>query len=367
MGRVPARLALVGVVALVAGACKTGPGEDRPSVEVIGGGGSVSVSGAVEGYGEALYFSSTDQAQNLAIGLDLRDLRELMSGAAGAGAVDWPAVLALYQDGRNQAAPNGVRSLASLASAAYPDAFPDAAAVYGRQAFIDGFLRDAIAGTGRATGLGDNARRLIVDRGVQVVQYGLALTSLHAAETHMAAGSTAEAAAAVDAGWAALAGARATTMPNNGILATGLAREEEFVLAGRLARPLEAHLFQALAAVQQRNPDGVREALGTSRGYLNTIFYLSILRDSKVLAGDARAADREVHLAEGWTFLQALRAQIAAVSGPAAQRLEAAFTRDPADTYPAAETEAVYAAMNEERVLEALQIPADFRFTSPAQ
>jgi hypothetical protein len=367
MGKVPARLALVGVVALLVGACKTGPGEDRPKVEVIGGGGSVSVSGVVEGYGAELYFPSTDQTQNLAIGLDLLDLRALMSGAAGAGAVDWPAVLALYEDGRNQTGPNGVRSLASLASAAYPNAFPNATAVYGRQGFIDGFLRDAIGGTGRATGLGDNARRLIVDRGVQVVQYGLALTSLGAAETHVAAGSTAEAAAAVDAGWAALAGARETSMPNNGILATGLAREEEFVLAGRLARPLEAHLFQALVAAQQRKPDSVREALEASRAYLNTIFYLSVLRDAKVLAGDARAGDREVHLAEGWTFLQALRARVAAVSGPTAQRLEAAFTRDPADSYPAAETEAVYAALNESRVLQALQIPADFRFASPAQ
>ena len=209
------------------------------------------------------------------------------------------------------------------------DAFPDGAAVFGREAFIDGMIRDALTGQGRAAGLGDNARRQIVDRGVQMLQYGLALESLLEAQTLMDAGSASEAGAAIDAGWAALAGARETSMPNDGLLATALAREEDFVLAGRLARPLEAHLFQALVASQQGDGDGFREALDASRGYLKTIFYLSVLRDAKVLAGDSRASDRETHLAEGWTYFQTLRAQVAAASPAAAERLETAFTRDP--------------------------------------
>jgi hypothetical protein len=355
----------VAVLLLVA-ACSEGPGEDRPNVEVIGGGGSASVSGVVEGYGELLYFPVTDQALNLAIGADLRDMRALMSAAAGNQAVDWPAVLAIYEDGKNQSLAGTTRSLAALARDAYPDAFPGGAAVFGRAAFVDAIIRDALTGAGRAAGLGDNARRQIVDRGVQMLQYGLAAQSLHDAQTLMDEGSAAEAAAAVDTGWAALSGARETSMPNNGLLATALAREEDFVLAGRLARPLEAHLFQAQVAAGQGDAAGVREALEASRGYLNTIFYLSVLRDAKVLAGDSRGTDRATHLAEGWTFFQTLRAQVTAAAPDAATSLEAAFTRDPDEAFPADLTEDVYAALNQEAVLRALQIPAEFQFTSPA-
>ena len=296
------------LLAAVAAGCSEGPGETRPNVEVIGGGGSVSVSGVVEGYGEPLYFPVTDQALNLAIGMDLRDMRVLMAAANQSQA---GRLAGRPRDLREREEPDrGGRSTRSLASLAK-----------------DGIIRDALTGKGRAAGLGDNARRLIVDRGVQALQYGLAMESLRAAQERMDAGSGSEAAAAIDAGWATLAGPRETTMPNDGLLATAVAREEDFVLAGRLARPLEAHLFQAQVAAQQGDAEAVREALDASRGYLNTIFYLSVLRDAKVLAGDSRATDRETHLAEGWTFFQALRAQVATASPDAAATIEAAFTR----------------------------------------
>jgi len=274
-------------------------------------------------------------------------MRVLMAAANQSQAVDWPDVLAIYENGKNQTGAGQTRSLASLAN--------------------DAIIRDALTEKGRAAGLGDNARRLIVDRGVQTLQYGLAMESLRVAQERMDAGSGSEAAAAIDAGWATLAGPRETTMPNDGLLATAVAREEDFVLAGRLARPLEAHLFQAQVAARQGDAKAVREALDASRGYLNTIFYLSVLRDAKVLAGDSRATDRETHLAEGWTFFQALRAQVATASPDAAATIEAAFTGDPGEAFPADMTEKVYAALNEKGVLEALGIPAEFQFTSPAR
>ena len=346
-----------------------GPGEERPNVDVIGGGGSVSVSGVVEGYGELLYEPSTDQAANLAIGLDLRDMRELMSAAAGNQPVDWPAVTAIYEEGRNQALPNGdLRSLATLAREELPEVFPDGVAVFGREDFIDGVIRDALAGEGRAAGLGDNARRQIVDRGVQMLQYRHGMQHLAEAERLMAAGSASEAGAAIDAAWATFTGAREeSTTPNYGILATGLAREEDFLLHGQLARPLESYLFRALVATQQGDAEGFEEAVATSRAFANTIFYLSVLRDARVVAGDSRVSDRQTHLAEGWAFFQAIRPRVAAASPEAAALVEEAFTRSAEEAFPADLTEEVYAALNEAAVLEALAIPEEFQFTSPAQ
>jgi hypothetical protein len=86
-----------------------------------------------------------------------------------------------------------------------------------------------------------------------------------------------------------------------------------------------------------------------------------------VVAGDSRVSDRETHLAEGWTFFQAIRPQVAAASPDAAALVEEAFTRNAQEPFPADLTEEVYAALNEPAVLEALAIPDEFQFTSPAQ
>ena len=107
--------------------------------------------------------------------------------------------------------------------------------------------------------------------------------------------------------------------------------------------------------------------LATSRSFANTIFYLSVLRDARVLAGDSRVSDRQTHLAEGWTFFEAIRPQVAAASPEAAALVEEAFTRSAEEAFPADLTEDVYAALNEPAVLEALGIPEKFQFTSPAQ
>lgn len=365
------RLAATGMagLALMVTACsEEGPGEDRPNVEVIGGGGSASISGVVEGYGEALYLPSTDQALNLGVGADLGAMREIMSAAARNQEVNWAAVSAIYFDGQNQVQADGrVRSLSSLAQDDLSDVFVNGAAVFGREQFLDGFIRDALSGEGRAAGLGDNARRQIVDRGVQMIQLGHALNWLNVAQSAMDAGDTDGAAAALDAAWAILAGPRETTMPNDGLLATALAREEDFLLQGRIARPLEAHLFQARVATEQDSAEQFTAAVEVARAHLNTIFYLSTLRDAKVTAGDSRSSDREAHLAEGWAFFQAIRAQVTVASPESAATIEDAFTRDAGEAFPADLTEDVYTALNQDAVLEALEIPAEFRFTSPAQ
>ncbi len=345
----------VGAVLLLSACSNEGPGEGRPQVaasqgpgevEVIGGLGSVSVSGVVEGYGEELYFPGSDQSANLAAGADLRDIRAILSRAVGGSEVDWPAALAIYEDGAN-----GPQSLADLA-------LGDAGTV----------VRDALVGEGRSAGLSDNARRQIVDRGIQGVMFLQARAYLDLAEERVTAGDMAGAGQAVDTAWAFVSGQRdANGAPNNGLLATATAREEDFLLQGRLGRPLEASLFQALLATQ--NGDGTRfgEYVGRSRDHLNTIFYLSVLRTARVLAGDTRASDREVHLAEAWGFFQPIRPDVAAVASDAAGLVDEAFSRDPEQEFPASLTEDIYAAINEPAVLAVLGIPDAFQFSSPAQ
>lgn len=345
---VAAGVVVLASLTLVLAACTgDGPGEDRPQgpggVEVLGGAGSVSVSGVVEGYGAELYFPATDQSANLALGADLRDIRAHLAKAVGGGEVEWAAVRAIYEDGANGPAALGPADLVAI-------------------------VRDAIAGDGRSAGLSDNARRQIVDRGIQGQMFALAHAALDAAEARMAASDGAGATSAVDEAWAYVSGQRdANGAPNNGLLVTGTAREEDFLLQGRVARPLEASLFQAQLAAQEGQDDRFEEHVGRSRAHLNTILYLSALRTARVLAGDTRAADRQVHLAEAWGFFQPIRTLIEAVAPAAARRVEQAFSRDAEEEFPAALTEDVYAALNEPAVLAALDIPEAFRFASPSR
>jgi hypothetical protein len=72
-----------------------------------------------------------------------------------------------------------------------------------------------------------------------------------------------------------------------------------------------------------------------------------------------------VHLAEGGTFFQAIRALVASASPTAAQAVQAAYSASPDAAFPASLRTGVYAAMNEPAVIAALGIPAGLVVTSP--
>jgi hypothetical protein len=305
-----------------------------------------------------------------AMGLDLRDMRALMQPATQGQPVDWAAVTAIYANGKNQTRADGTaRSLASIPNDAVQAVFPNGATVYGRANFIDLMIRDGLNGTGRAQGISDDARRQIVDKGIQMLIYGKALQEMDAAKTRVAQGNTDNATGgphAVDEAWGAIAG----SPDNNGarphsLLQTATGREGNFKLEGKLRAPLESALVAALAAAQKGDVAAFDKAYAETRGYMNTIFYLGALRYVKTLEADTTAAQRQGHLAEGWTFWQTIRATVAQASPSAAQTVEAAYTRNAAEAFPATETARVFAALNEPAVLTALGVPAALQVKTP--
>lgn len=359
-------LAPVAAATLLLAACGS-EGEDRPNVDVIaGGGGTGSVSGEEPAVTlGAGYTASTNQDANLAIGLDLKDMRALMSAAARNESVDWAAVTAIYANGKNQLVNGSVRSLSSLAKGNANSVFPNGAAVYGRPEIVDGIIRDGLAGTGRAAGFSDNGRRQLVDKGVQVLMYALGQQRLAEATTAMS-GNTTTAAATIDAAWAAMTGKPDSNgTQNNGLLATATTREEDFNLLGKVGPPLQVSLADALFAAQKNNRAAFDTSVSAARGYLNAIFYLSTLRNVKLLAADTTQANRELHFGEGWTYWQAIRATVGGASPAAAVTIEAALSRSPAEEFPAALANDIYAALNSAAVLQALGIPADVQVANP--
>lgn len=347
-------------------------GERRPNVEILGG-ASASVSGAddpaLNANSGARYTLTTQQDLALQAALDVRDLRILINPALDGRPVDWARVTAIYAEGKNQRRPdNTVRSLASLATSPMPAAFPNVAQVYGREGFLDATIREALAGTGRAQGLDDNARRAIVDAGVQAILYGQTLERLAQARTRVVA-KDATAAAALDEAWAFAAGAPDSDGARAyALIRTATDREVDFKLAGRIAKPIEESFIAALGAVQKGDAAAAERAIGEARGMLNATMVLSTLRPARPLQQASAVADRRVLLVEGRSAFQAIRAQVAAASAGAATSIEAAYGRNPDQAFPGDEVTRVYAALNEPSVVNALGIPAGLQVkTPPAQ
>jgi Low iron-inducible periplasmic protein len=355
---------------LLAAACG---GEDRPDVDVIedggngSGSGSVSASGAPSGpsTGAAGYTPVSNVDIYFDQALDLRDLRGVMQPATQGQPVDWAAARAIYEQGKNAKRGDGTpRPLKTLATDANVLAlFPNAEMVYGNASFLDTHVTDALNGTGAAQGQSDNARRQMVDKGVQAILYGKALQELAAAKTRVEQGNldnNTGAPHALDEAWGLIAG-RPDESGNlaYGLLATATGREDNFNLKGKLRDPLVTSFNEALKAAQAGNATAFNAEYDKIRGRLNTIFYLGALRYAKQLEGDSGAADRMVHAAEGGSFYLAIRSQVAAASAGAAQTVQSAYTRSPNESFPASATAQVYAALNEAPVLQALAIPAD--------
>ena len=378
-------IALLAALSLAAAACT---GEDRPTVDVIqgtpgaaGGTGSVSVSASgADAAGPqptqvpgSVYNVVSNVDSYFAIGLDLRDLRALISPAAEGRRVDWAAVQDLYEKGKNQQTSSGLRPLATFANdAAVLAMFPNGAIVFGRRNFLDGLMKDAINGTGRSSGVSENGRRNLADKAALMIVYGKALQELDAAWTRITQNNldnNTGAPHAVDEAWGAVAGGLdGSGLRSYSVLGFATAREINFNLAGKIRNPLEASFTNALKAAQAGNIAAFDQAHAQIKGYMNSIFYLGALRYTKTVELQTGTAAREGGLAEGWAYWQAIRPIVAGASSSAASTVESALTRQPSQEFPASLTTQVYAALNEPAVVTALGIPADLQVkTPPAQ
>ena len=353
---------------LLAGACR---GEDRPSVEVIGGGGVVSVSGAPEGEGPAQpsgrrYAYSVEPTLDLAAPLDLRALRAVINVAIDGRPVDWPQAVEVYAQGRNQKRADGaLRTLATLAAEPGVLAvFPNGSTVYGRTSFIDGLTRDGLNGTGRAQGLSDDARRAIVDGGVQMLFYAKSLENLGVARERLDA-RAAGAAPPVDSAWAFVAGPLDGEDRPSGLLPAMFKIEAAFKLEQKLVQPMELAFIDALSAAEKGDASAFAKHAAAARGHLNAYFYLSALRAAKAAEGDTTEAARQTHLAEAWVAFQTIRATATGASPSAAPTVEASLSRPGAQAFPASETRKVYEALNDAAVLQALGVPTALQVKTP--
>ena len=376
-------MGLVGLIgaAVLLVSLATACGEDRPGVQVIGQSGSVSgsVSGPVSGAGAVsasaeghtpasteYYTTLSDVVSHATISLDMRDIGNLLQAAKTDEAVDWAAITALYEKGANSVKGDGsVRTLESLATSG------SVLAEFPGGADLDGNVRAGLTGRWQGRDVDDLVRRQLINKGLQAIIYGKVLQELTAARSKIEQGNTDDASGAphnVDEAWAFYVGA-----PNDegnrdwSIAATARSRAGNFGLNGRVDAPLQQALAQALDASRKGDLAAYDAAAEQVRGRLNTIFHLAALRYAKRAADDEEPGPRAEHLAEGWAFYQAIHPAVRSASASAASTVEGLFTQDPAGPVSTGSVDALYSALTEDAVVQALGIPSDVRVTSPSQ
>ena len=351
--------------ALLLSACN---GEDRPQVEVIGGGGSVSVSdiGPEPGFsnpaqGGDRYVVAANVDPYFAMGADLRDIRTALDKTPP----DWAAATSIFESGKNQITASGVRSLASIPNDDVHAVFPDGSSVFGRTDFINGLIRAGLA-SGRSAPLSDEARRKLVENGIQMLLYGKAMQEFNAAKSRLESGQT-NAVTPVDETWAIVAGPMEGPNYPHALLHTADEREIEFRLQNMLIKPFEAAMIIAQQSAQKGDLLGFSQAYSEAVGYLNSIFYLSTLKAASNAQQATDVDARTIALADGWSYWQTIRAMVAAASPSAAQTVQDVFSRNAAEAFSETDTTAVYSALNDPAVLRALSIPAAIVVRTPPE
>lgn len=318
----------------------------------------------------APYTPVSDVVPQQNLSLDIRDIGALMNPPDNKP-VNWAAARAVYDKGGNSKEGDGsARTLASVATNPKVLAqFPNGAKVLGNASFLDATVRSAIDGTARAKGVGDKARKQLVDKAILAVIYGEILEELEAAQGKVKEGKLDNAKGAphnVDEAWAYYTGAKdAKGEYSYALCSTAGKRERNFKIEGRLDIPLQKAIGACLQAAQKGDAASMDKAVAQTKGYINAIFYLASLRYMSQLVADTDPKEREVHLAEGWGFFQTLRPAVAVVSSSGADTVEAVYAGAATKAVTAQDVTRVYAALNSPAVLQALNIPKDLVMSKP--
>ena len=388
------------LLVLLVAACRGG-GEDRPTIEVIGGeAGSVSVSASASGTGSVsgtgvvsvsgaktgsasvsappagettqpalaapteFYTPVSSVGSHAAISLDMRDIAGLLEVAKTEESVDWAAITALYEEGKNSVKGDGsVRTLASLAAS------DSVLAEFPGGAGLDANVQAGLTGRWLGEEIDGQTRRQLINKGMQAIIYGKVLQELTAARAKIEGGNLDDSSGAphnVDEAWAFYVGAPGDegNYPY-AISSTARKRESNFGLDGMVDGPLQQSLAKALEASKSGDLGAYDEAASEVRGYLNSVFYLATLRYGNRVLDDDEPVGRKVHLAEGWAFYQTIRPAMANASADLASIVEGHFTRDASGPVPAESVNRVFDALNSRPVRQALGIPPDIEVVSP--
>lgn len=272
-----------------------GSDDDEPSAAATA---AAPAAAAAEPAAAASYDAVSDVSSNAAIGKDVAAIRALLEPAKP----DFTAAAAIWSKGKFSVNGEGE----SRALSGFVEKHPAATGV-----------ADALAGTGSAAGLADEARVEMVDKGMIVALKVHALEEFEGAKEKLQKGELdpAEGAAHnVDEVWAYF------DAEGEGVIATAAKRAVDFGLdKDALGDDVIAGITAAQAAVTAKDAQGLDAAAETTRGAMNRIFALAVKKYA--VEGEKDATAR----AEGLAFSWGLAGEVSARD---LTTIQAAFGKD---------------------------------------
>ena len=365
------------------------PGEDRPTIAVIGsdsasvsasasgsgtGSGSGSASGTGTGSGsvsgpataaasetggltipiglsyetesptasDGYYTPTTHREIYQKISTDYQEIAKLTNVIKEGKPFPAAEIWLLYEAGSHTRIGPQSRTLRSFATGSSSSTyFPDSAEFYGSDTFLDDPIENVIRGRREAEHYSDAQRRQAINKGMLRIIY-------HWSKFYMTIGSDRMSSRLIDEAWAVYVGEEVDGGYPNSLAAMALGREGNFGRQGTIDVPLREAMDRARQAADDGDAAAMEAAVNDVYSRFNAIFYLATVRYMGRVADDAAAGDRDAlgtHQVEALTFYQSIQPDVAKADPAADATIIAYLTGEPS-RITTASRDAALAALN---------------------
>ena len=341
-------------------ACSDDDGEDRPgTVSVIGASGSGSASGsasASHAHDHAAiggYKPASDVVSHSLVVVDVAEINALL----GADKIDFAAVKALYEDGKNSVKSSGIRTIAGFARSERSERiWDDYTAYYNDPTWLDTYVTHAIDGTGPFEGEADGVRKQGIQKGIQnQIMIAWALHEVVAAEEKVAAGNIDVNKGAPhnwDEWWAFYHGDN-DAAPKGSPFATADKRGGNFGTGSAVNDALLKATNEGLEASKSGDASALAAAADEILRQVTITYVQATIRYGSKMQADLEAGDdakARIHQAEGWAFFRVIEPLVAKANASSAKDLNAIYNLENQPSKSAAKVlsaiEAAYSGLN---------------------
>jgi len=273
------------------------------------------------------YAPASDVATHALVVLDVQEINELL----GAETIDFSAVKAIYEDGKNSVKSSGsVRTIAGYArNADRSEAiWDDYVAHYGDPTWLDSYVSAALDGTGAFEGESDGVRKQGVQKGIQnQIMISWSIHELVAAMAKASDGNFDAAKGAPhnwDEAWAFYHG----DAPSSGPFGTANKRGGNFGTGTSVNDTILAEMIVGRDALVAGDAETAQAAADEIIRQIHITYVQASIRYASKMGSDLAGGDTDkarVHQAEGLSFYMVIEPMVAAADASAAATISSVY------------------------------------------
>ena len=316
----------------------SGSGETRGLLIPTGLDAETSGPTKSDGY----YTPTTNREIYQKISTDYQEIAKLTNAINEGKPLPAAEIWLLYEAGTHTRIGPQSRTLRSFATGTTPVTyFPDSAAFYDSDSFLDDPIENAIRGRREAEDYSDSQRRQAINKSALRILY-------HWSKFYMIIGGDRMSSRLVDEAWAVYVGEEVDGEYPNSLAASAQSREGNFGREGKIDIPLRQAMDKARQAADDMDNAAYQAAAQEVYSRFNAIFYLSTVRYIGRVLDDAEAGDPDslgTHQVEALAFYRSIQPDVAKANSDSDETIVAYLEADP-DQITTASRDEVLAALN---------------------